>query len=123
MCGGMGTWGYGNFDSDTAADHLSIVTKRLVDEIAAAFAANDIGPDDYGGWSVPANLELLALIATKKKWTGTVLPVAAALVRWKKQFLAAWENGPEVQGNNPKHLKVVAKTFDAVLALTKKHGR
>jgi hypothetical protein len=29
----MGSWGAGNFDEDTAADHLSIITGQLVEDI------------------------------------------------------------------------------------------
>lgn len=43
----MGTWGKGNFDDDTAADHLSVVTARLIGEIDKALAGStvEIEPD------------------------------------------------------------------------------
>ncbi|MFH0176943.1 DUF4259 domain-containing protein [Streptomyces cacaoi] len=53
----MGDWGTGNFDNDTAADHLSILTNRLITEVADAMADDpaDIEPDEYWGVVVPAN--------------------------------------------------------------------
>lgn len=58
--------GAGNFDDDSAADHLSIVTGKLVEEIETAMADPEtIEPDEYWGVAVPCNLELLHLIAKR----------------------------------------------------------
>ncbi|MBL8717245.1 MAG: hypothetical protein JNL79_14760 [Myxococcales bacterium] len=44
------------------ADHLSILTARLVEEIEAAMAGDPVAlePDEYAGVAVPCNVELLA---------------------------------------------------------------
>ena len=50
----MGTWGSGNFDDDKAADHLSIITARLLQEVVDAMAGDrvEIEPDEYWGVAV-----------------------------------------------------------------------
>lgn len=54
----MGTWGTGNFDDDTAADHLSILVSRLVREVTDAMAGDPVAleADEYWGVAVPCNL-------------------------------------------------------------------
>ena len=71
----MGTWGSGNFDSDTAADHLAILTGRLISEVTDAMSGDpvEIEPDEYWGVAVPCNLELLHLIA-RQNHVGAVHP-------------------------------------------------
>jgi hypothetical protein len=56
----MGTWGHGNFDDDTAADHLSDLTGKLLGDIQKAMEGDpvEIEPDEYWGVAVPCNLEL-----------------------------------------------------------------
>lgn len=51
----MGTWGSGNFDNDTSADHLAIITDRLIAEVTEAMAGDpvDIEPDEYWGAAIP----------------------------------------------------------------------
>jgi hypothetical protein len=124
----MGTWGPGNFDDDTAADHLSIVTARLVDEITTAMAGapGDIEPDEYGGSSVPCNVELLALIA-EQHWTGATLPEPATVQSWKETYLSTWDGyidqlQPKAAWKRQRR-GVLVKTFERLLrASTKRHG-
>lgn len=117
----MGTWGSGNFDDDTAADHLSSITAKLRDDIAKAIAdaPGDIEPDEYGGVMVPCNVELLALIA-KQRWVGTTLPAADTVAQWKKTYLAVWDGYIDDLEPSPEWKKkrraVLAKTFDALHA-------
>lgn len=85
----MGTWGPGHFDSDTSADHLSTVMAKWIQEIDEAMKSPvELEADEYWGWAVPANLELLALVG-KQGWVGTMLPDDAKLALWQKTFLAA----------------------------------
>jgi hypothetical protein len=88
----MGSWGSGNFDSDTAADHLSLLTQRLVDEVAEAMSADpeEIEPDEYWGVAVPCNLELLCLLA-ERRYVGIVLPEPDTITSWKRHYLAVWD--------------------------------
>ncbi|WP_436772353.1 DUF4259 domain-containing protein [Yinghuangia sp. YIM S09857] len=113
----MGTWGSGNFDSDTAADHLAEVMDRLITEVAEAMAGDPVGiePDEYWGVAVPCNLELLELLAAQGH-VGTQLPEAAVVAEWKTAFMAVWERtidglGPSAEYKDERRA-VLAGTFD-----------
>ncbi|MFD0020627.1 DUF4259 domain-containing protein [Streptomyces sp. NPDC058382] len=88
----MGTWGAGNFDSDTAADHLSELADRLLSEVTEAMAGDPAGlePDEYWGVTVPCNLELL-LVLDRQGWVGVSLPSPDVIRTWHETFLAVWE--------------------------------
>lgn len=88
----MGTWGSGNFESDTALDHRSVVVDRLVTEVAEAMAGDpvELEPDEYWGVAVPCNLELLHVLA-QAGYAGGDLPEAEVIEEWKKTFMAVWE--------------------------------
>lgn len=88
----VGTWGTGNFDGDTAADHLSIIVDRLVREVEEAMAGDPVGlePDEYWGVAVPCNLEILHLLASRS-WVGVTLPPADTILDWKQRYLAVWD--------------------------------
>lgn len=113
----MGTWAAGNFDSDTAADHLSAITARLRDEVATAMAGDpvELEPDEFWGTAVPCNVEMLAMFA-EQRWVGVVLPEAATVAAWKKTFLAVWEASIDDLGPNAAWKKarraVLVETFD-----------
>ncbi|MCA9578245.1 MAG: DUF4259 domain-containing protein [Polyangiales bacterium] len=88
----MGTWGAGNFDNDTSADHLSTLTGRLVREVEEAMAdPEELEADEFWGCAVPANLELLTLLA-KQHYVGVVLPDVPTVDRWKATYMTAWED-------------------------------
>ncbi|WP_429516181.1 DUF4259 domain-containing protein [Rhodococcus sp. BE178] len=113
----MGTWGSGNFDDDTAADHLSDMTGRLVDEVTKAMSGDpvEIEPDEYWGVAVPCNLELLHLIA-QQHYVGVTLPDAETIVGWRDRFLAVWDGA--IDGLEPapdykeRRREVLVRTFD-----------
>ncbi|WP_406450898.1 DUF4259 domain-containing protein [Streptomyces sp. NBC_00876] len=88
----MGTWGAGNFDSDTAADHLAELTGRLLAEVTEAMAGDPVGiePDEYWGVTVPCNLELL-LTLNGHGWVGVALPPSGVIRQWQRTFMAVWE--------------------------------
>ncbi len=104
----MGTWGPNHFDSDTAADHLSIVTKRLIDEVAEAMNGDPstFTADEYVGVSVPCTLEVLHLIATQS-WVGAMVPDRDALNRWRAALVAA----------QPDRRSALDATFDKLIEL------
>ncbi len=121
----MGDWGTGNFDSDTAADHLSILTDRLITEVADAMAGDlvEIEPDEYWGVAVPANLELLSLLA-RQGYVGASLPEAEAVEGWKKTYMAVWEGcidglAPS-SGYKNERRAVLIRTFDELAELRRK---
>ncbi|BCJ75626.1 hypothetical protein CS0771_51700 [Catellatospora sp. IY07-71] len=113
----MGTWGSGNFESDTALDHLSIVVDRLVAEVAEAMAGDpvDLEPDEYWGVAVPCNLELLHVLV-QAGYAASALPQAGVIEEWKKAFLAVWER--TIDGLEPspafkeERRSVLNRTFD-----------
>ncbi|MER6530182.1 DUF4259 domain-containing protein [Streptomyces sp. NPDC001508] len=123
----MGDWGTGNFENDTAADHLSILTDRLITEVADAMAGDpvEIEPDEYWGVAVPANLELLSLLA-RQGYAGASLPEADVVEGWKKTYMAVWEgyiDELEVSsGYKDKRRAVLIRTFDELAALQRKQN-
>lgn len=116
----MGTWGKGNFDSDTAADHLSDLTARLVREITEAMAGEpvELEADEYWGIAVPCNVEILAMLA-EQRWVGVTLPDAATAESWKAKLLAAWDGSIEALGPSDEYVRerraVLVQTFDRLL--------
>ncbi|GAA1360223.1 DUF4259 domain-containing protein [Catellatospora chokoriensis] len=118
----MGTWGSGNFDDDTAADHLSMVTDRLITEVAEAMSGDPvrIEPDEYWGVAVPCNLELLHLIA-QQGLVGACLPDPEVIADWKARYLAVWD--ATIDGLEPKpaykeqRRAVLVRTFDQLSEL------
>lgn len=120
----MGTWGPGNFDDDTAADHLSRLTDQLATEVAEAMAGDPVGvePDEYWGVAVPANLELLALIA-RTHYVGVLLPEVATVEAWKTKFLEIWDGSIDGLEPSPAFKEarraVLVRTFDDLIELRK----
>lgn len=120
----MGTWGPGNFDDDGAADHLSRLTDQLVTEVAEAMSGDPVGlePDEYWGVAVPANLELLALLA-RTNYVGVLLPEVATVEAWKSTFLEIWDGS--IDGLEPSESfkearrTVLVRTFDDLVELRK----
>jgi Domain of unknown function (DUF4259) len=117
----MGTWGAGNFDDDTAADHLSELVGRLLREIEEAFSEPEqLEPDEYWGVAVPCNIELLVLIA-QKKYVGCTLPALDVLTNWRDTYMRVWENS--IDGLEPtpefkaQRRQVLTETFDSLIAL------
>ncbi|MFD4031229.1 DUF4259 domain-containing protein [Streptomyces sp. NPDC058637] len=113
----MGTWGAGNFDNDTAADHLSVLADRLVTEIAEAMAGDpvELEPDEYWGVTVPCDLELL-LVLDRQGWVGVSLPAPEVIRTWQETFLAVWERTIDALEPKPAYKDerraVLNKTFE-----------
>ncbi|KQV04719.1 MULTISPECIES: DUF4259 domain-containing protein [unclassified Kitasatospora] len=113
----MGTWGSGNFESDAALDHLSIVVDRLVTEIAEAVAGDPVAlePDEYWGVAVPCNLELLHVLA-QAGHAADDLPEPGVVEEWKKTYMAVWERTVDNLQPSPEFKEerrsVLNRTFD-----------
>lgn len=113
----MGTWDSGNFDNDTAADHLSVLTAKLLDEVEEAMTGDPVvlEADEYWGAAVPCNLEILTLLATRR-WVGVVLPDVATVQEWKGTYLAVWDESIDeldpVPGYKAERRAVLERTFD-----------
>ncbi|MFC4604181.1 DUF4259 domain-containing protein [Rhodococcus kronopolitis] len=123
----MGTWDSGNFDDDTAADHLSDLTGRLVDEVAEAMSGDpvELEPDEYWGVAVPCNLELLHLLA-RQHYVGVRLPDPETIAGWKDRFLAVWDEA--IDGLEPEpdfkrqRREVLVRTFDQLAEVARREG-
>ncbi|MGW1975373.1 DUF4259 domain-containing protein [Streptomyces sp. NPDC001889] len=115
----MGTWGSGNFDSDTAADHLSGLTGGLIAEITEFMAGDpvELEADEYGGTVVPCNLELLGLIA-RQGYVGALLPEAGVVEEWRERYMRAWEGSIDdlepVAGHKEARRERLTQVFDTV---------
>ncbi|MEV8097707.1 DUF4259 domain-containing protein [Kitasatospora sp. NPDC085879] len=116
----MGTWGSGNFESDTALDHLSTFVDRLVAEVAEAMASDpvEIEPDEYWGVAVPCNLELLHVLARAGHVSASLQPQVIA--EWKRTFMAVWERTIDDLEPSPAYKEgrrdVLTRTFDQLAA-------
>ncbi|WP_017546851.1 hypothetical protein [Nocardiopsis prasina] len=113
----MGTWGSGNLDNDTAADHLSAVIDRLVGEVAAAMAGDpvELEADEYWGDAVPCHLELLYVLA-REGYSGGRLPAPEVVLGWRRIYMAAWERSIDGLEPSPEFREerraVLHRTFD-----------
>ena len=121
----MGSWGKGNFDSDTAADHLGRVTGRLIAEVAKAMSGDlvEIEPDEYWGVAVPCNLELLCLLA-EQPYVGVELPPVETIADWKQRYLAVWDETIDGLEPTPDYREqrraVLVNTFDRLSEAARK---
>ncbi|MBG0816601.1 DUF4259 domain-containing protein [Planomonospora sp. ID82291] len=122
----MGTWGPGNFNDDTAADHLSIITDRLITEVAEAMSGDPlhIEPDEYWGVAVPCNLELLYVIA-QQRYVGAQLPEADMIAQWKRAYMTVWDKTignlePRPEYRTQRRATLV-QTFDQLAELAARH--
>ncbi|MER0244834.1 DUF4259 domain-containing protein [Streptomyces sp. HSW2009] len=124
----MGTWGSGNFDNDTAADHLSLVIGRLVGEVAEAMSGDlvEIEPDEYWGNAVPCHLELLYALASAG-YAAEHLPKPEVIEGWKRDFLAVWERTIDWLEPSPgfkeERRTVLIRTFDQLAGAAQDAGR
>ena len=123
----MGTWGHGNFENDTAADHLCELCAPLLDQIRTAVEdKTEMEPDEPTSDWMMANVEILAVLGenigrTGKDWVGDFafpfpLPDPDEVDSWKQAYLEVWdgdiddlEPSPEYKTN--RRATIVA-TFD-----------
>ncbi|MEE6262982.1 DUF4259 domain-containing protein [Plantactinospora sonchi] len=116
----MGAWGNRNFDNDTAADHLSMITGRLLKEITEAMSGDpeEIEPDEYWGVAVPCNVELLYRLA-ELSYVGVMLPTPEVATGWKRQYLAVWDETIDELVSSAEHRAarraVLVETFDRLI--------
>ncbi|CAL9576185.1 hypothetical protein SUDANB171_04918 [Streptomyces sp. enrichment culture] len=113
----MGTWGSGNFESDTARDYLSSFMDQLVAEVAEVMDGDPVAiePDEYWGVAVPCQLELLHVLIRAGHASDT--PLRPEVVeKWKTHFMAVWER--TIDGLEPsreykdERRAVLVRTFD-----------
>src|SRR5215831_17393035 len=116
----MGTWGEGNFDNDTASEHIWMLAEGLIKEINEAMSnPKDLEPDELGGVIVPCNVEMLSLLAGKR-W-GSSVPKPSVVEHWKATYMEVWESHidelcrPEYPDHKARRRAVLIKTFDQLL--------
>ena len=116
----MGTWGADNFANDTTLDWFGPLVEGWLAEIAEAIASPDcLEPDEYEGNVVPAQLELLCVLAESGRHVPW--PDAGTLTAWRDTFLTVWEDTIDDLEPTPEYRaerrQVLASTFDRALAL------
>ena len=130
----MGTWGPGNFENDTAADHLLDLCGPLLTEVEEVMEdPSSLAPDEDGAVIVLANLEIIACLSEhlgrydqskigKILYPG-VLPLPEMVANWKKAYLAVWDGHIDELDPKPDYKKqrreVIAETFDRVERLAR----
>src|SRR5215813_171087 len=98
----MGTWGIGNFESDTAAEYLIGLSKQLVEQIRTTVAQPELmEPDEPESDVMMANVEILAVLGsnigrTQSDPIGDMIfpfpfPPASEVEQWKSKYLAVWD--------------------------------
>lgn len=123
----MGTWGSGNFESDTALDHFGTVTTPLLEQIREAFKNKEsLQPDEYESEAVLCNMDILLAIAhglgSKAKPFGiSQFPKVKQIQTWQKTYLKVWDDyidelePDEDYKTNRK--ETIIKTFERFIAL------
>ncbi|NPC72040.1 MULTISPECIES: DUF4259 domain-containing protein [Corallococcus] len=132
----MGTWGFGNFENDTAGEHLVGVVRPLLQQIADTVRDEALmAPDEYDGVAMISNLEIIACLAESlgkssesKTAPGMELPPPATIEKWREDYLRVWDG--YIDQLNPKpdfkrrRRKVIQTTFERVLAAAQReHAR
>jgi hypothetical protein len=112
----MGTWAEGNLDNDAALDYLGDLLEELSEEISDAISDGDLAIDE-GFDDAMATLEVIRILCTHSP---AAPPKADILSEWQKGILKVFDDqiddlGP-VEGFKEARRKVIAKTFDDLLA-------
>ncbi|NMM91368.1 DUF4259 domain-containing protein [Rhodococcus sp. SRB_17] len=123
----MGVWGSGNFDSDTVADGLGMLTGRIVDDITAEFEEDSsLEPDEWGGEMVPAWLEILTEIAETRR-VGVRFPSTTVLIDWRDRYLRVWDGYiDELEPDDDYKVErraVLVRTFERAVAVATERER
>lgn len=107
----MGTWGPGNFENDTAAEHLIVLCKALAQQIMQTAAQPGLmQPDEPDSDIMLANIEILSVLAEsigryEAGWVGDMVfpfpfPAAEEIERWKLEFLRVWDGYRQRSGHS-----------------------
>jgi hypothetical protein len=118
----MGSWGAGNFDSDTAADHLGMLCEKILAQTSKMMRTKKrLAPDEYFGVAVPCNLELLNLIR-RQGYVGCTLPEPEIIEEWKVRYMEVWDArieglapGPQYAAHRKARRRILLKTFDELI--------
>ncbi len=133
----MGTWGAGNFEDDTAPDHLSALrnTSKLEGMCAEWLGAvrdamantASLEPDEYEGVIAPCKLEIIAQVMDVSGSGVCTLPKPSVPEKWKSTFLNVWDGDIDELEPDPDWKQsrrgVLVQTFDRVLECSKEQHK
>ena len=92
----MGTWGSGNFDSDSALDRMGELIDQLSSEVSEAVAGDDLAIDE-GFEEIMAVVETIRVLCTH---AAGMPPKSKIIKGWKKRLLCIFDE--EIDGLDPK---------------------
>lgn len=113
----VGTWGFGNFESDDAQDFVDEQIDRFVDIITEVFADEQRFLLDEGaeGQLMPS-VEILILLC---EHCGALLPQEIDVAAWKRRYLEMYDAQIDgvsaAPGYKDKRRAVIESTFDRLL--------
>ncbi|MFN8176362.1 MAG: DUF4259 domain-containing protein [bacterium] len=132
----MGAWGSGNFENDTAADHVLTLSRQLLGQIEATVEdGSAMEPDEYDSEVMMCNLEILACLAehlgryekgsVAERLFPDVLPEASVVATWKTKYLDVWDSYIDKLRPKPEYKRqrraVIVETFDRVTQLSSRN--
>jgi hypothetical protein len=125
----MGTWGSGNFESDTALDHFGTVTTPLLEQIREAFKDKELlQPDEYESEAVLCNMDILLAISyglgnRAAPFHISHFPKVKQIQSWQKAYLKVWDDYIDElkpsKDYKTKRRKTIIKTFEHFASLAK----
>jgi Domain of unknown function (DUF4259) len=125
----MGTWGSGNFESDTALDHFGTITTPLLEQIRKAFKKKELlEPDEYASEAVLCNMDILLAIAyglgnQAAPFHISHFPKVNQVQSWQKTYLEVWDGyidklDPD-EDYKTERRETIIKTLERFTALAK----
>jgi hypothetical protein len=123
----MGTWSFGNFDNDDAADHIAEIGQQLIGQIKEIIANDSkLEPDEPESAIVLCNMEILCCLVDGIKTRDVFLPLGPlptgdTVKQWKEKYLTIWDSyidglAPDKEYKQLRH-QIISETFDRFLFL------
>jgi hypothetical protein len=113
----MGTWGYGNFESDGALDILGMWIIKIIGQIRDGFNYGDKQSiHRHGEAQIVANVDILKTLCEKYKSYGDL--EMDEVSKWKREYLDAFDyvtgnfKDPDDIEFAKKRREVIEETFD-----------
>ncbi len=120
----MGTWGYGNFESDGALDILGMWRIKIIDQIRDGFNYEDKRSiHRHGEAQIVANVDILRTLCEKYKSCGDL--EVNEVSKWKREYLDAFDyvtgnfKDPDDIEFAKKRREVIEETFDMLYKILK----
>jgi hypothetical protein len=119
----MGTWGTGNFESDSALDVLALRMNAMIERVREVFSYTSLNSlyDAYGESDIIANVDILGtLFESYRIYPDLELQEVR---QWKADYLDTYDRVIKIYANAEpmdfiaERREVVSATFDRVLAV------